>query len=1451
MTQRPRHWRRIPFFCILPLHTVNMSIRLLAALLLLSLASYSQSNFEILFKSGNYLPEQNLERLTRDRSMLAPYVHGKKYLVAIQFNAIPNDETRSGLTKLGIQLIDYLPNFAYTAMIPVQTDFRELLKFNIRAVFPLQAEHKVPAIIQPADFPQWAVKAKGMVDLTVIAFDNIFDLTSESFLKSYNAQLLSAEPTFRTITVRVPFTSYDQLLISPLVQWVETVSPDPVEENLPGKNLHRSNVLNDGPSNLTGNGVRIGIWDGGQVGPHNDFAGRLTIVENVASDNHATHVAGTMAGAGLLDPVARGMAPQAQVYSYDFNGAVSTEVASAITTYSIVMTQNSWGSGDGFVNCTTRDPYTSNSRSQDINIQNNPHLMHVHSSGNSQSVCSGGWGTTTGKAAKNTLVVANVTSSELLSSSSSCGPVQDGRLKPEISGLGTDVYSTTPQNTYTGGYSGTSMATPGISGTIAQLYQRYRQLNSNSNPISSLLKALVCNNAKDLGNAGPDFRFGYGRINGLQALRALEDNRFVINSVSNSATNSTTITIPSGAGRLKVMLCWVDPAAATNANPALVNNLNLFVLDPTAAAINPWVLDPALPGNAAVRGIDSRNNIEQVTIDNPAAGTYTIAVNGVSVASGPQQYAITWTIEQPYIEVTFPNGGEKLTPGSSYTIAWDEYGITSNLTVQYSLNNGSSWTNISTSVAAGVNRLSWTVPSTFTASALVRVTSGAISDQSDATFSILGVPTVTATTECAALGAVRVSWTSVTNATHYDVLQLDTVSGVWNTVLTNLTTTNGTVSGLVQGRRYWFTTIAKNNTNSIVGERAIAKSAFASSAIATPAQPGTISGSTSLCEGAVVTYSIAAVSLATSYTWTVPTGSVIQSGQGTTSITVLIGTTSGNISVTASNSCGTSAARTLAVTVAIPPTPPEITFTNSNTTTINDNVAATPFPTQINATGLIGTISRVRVRINNLSHTWKGDIDMLLESPSGQRIMLMSDCGEVLNSTVVNLTFDRNVSNLTSSNPVTSGTFLPTNYNSPDNFTTLGSITANIGTASTGLTSYNGENPNGDWKLYVMDDASGDVGSFPSWELRVTTNSFNISGNTNVCANLSGVVYSCPTISNAVTYSWTVPSGATIVSGANTNSITVDFGPAAVSGNVSVSVSNSCGTISSEALAVTVEAPTVASVTITSDQVPGSCSSTPILFTAAPVNGGITPAYQWQVNNVNTGTGGPTFTASALPSGSIVRCIMTSSASCASGSPATSNQISVSYGPTCAFAYSVTVYIQGFYRSASQMAAVAHPTTAPLLTDSLSLSLATATIPFVVTNTINGTVSTNGTAQFLIPDSMIGMSRYLIIRHRNSLETWSASPVILSATTGYSFADAASAALGNNLSDLGGGKFGLWSGDVDQDGRIDDDDWILIQSACTDFISGYEPEDLTGDWLVESQDFSMIENNLGKMVVRP
>jgi Ca2+-binding RTX toxin-like protein len=165
------------------------------------------------------------------------------------------------------------------------------------------------------------------------------------------------------------------------------------------------------------------------------------------------------------------------------------------------------------------------------------------------------------------------------------------------------------------------------------------------------------------------------------------------------------------------------------------------------------------------------------------------------------------------------------------------------------------------------------------------------------------------------------------------------------------------------------------------------------------------------------------------------------------------------------------------------------TFSNPNPIAIpgtGTQGVANPYPSTIRLSGFTpaGTISDVNVRLENLAHTYPDDIDAVLVGPNGQNVLLMSDTGGS-NDVNVDLTFDDQAgTNLPDGGPLLSGTYKPTDFPPADTFPTPGP-SAPFGN---NLSAFNGTSPNGDWRLFVFDDAAADVGSMAGgWSLSVTT----------------------------------------------------------------------------------------------------------------------------------------------------------------------------------------------------------------------------------------------------------------------------------------------------------------------------------------------------------------------------
>ena len=167
------------------------------------------------------------------------------------------------------------------------------------------------------------------------------------------------------------------------------------------------------------------------------------------------------------------------------------------------------------------------------------------------------------------------------------------------------------------------------------------------------------------------------------------------------------------------------------------------------------------------------------------------------------------------------------------------------------------------------------------------------------------------------------------------------------------------------------------------------------------------------------------------------------------------------------------------------------TFSNPASITILDTpriggiAPSSPYPSTINVAGVVGTVAKVTATVKGLSHTFPGDIDMLLVGPGGQKLILMSDVGGGTDAVNTTLTFDDTAAGAIGAT-VVSGTFKPTNIGTGDIFPAP--APAGPYPDPQLLSVFNGVNPNGTWSLYVVDDAGIDAGSIAQgWELKITT----------------------------------------------------------------------------------------------------------------------------------------------------------------------------------------------------------------------------------------------------------------------------------------------------------------------------------------------------------------------------
>ncbi len=484
-------------------------------------------------------------------------------------------------------------------------------------------------------------------------------------------------------------------------QMVDVVDGQPVyykTHNYGAAMTTRANELWEGGSTgfeITGDGYyQLGEWDAGAVRTsHQEFTDQgnsRVIMQDGASATHyhATHVAGTMVAAGIVNE-AKGMAYGGFLKAWQWSNDDAEMAAAAAS--GLEISNHSYGYARGWEynngnwswkGTTSVSPdedykfgfYDWEARGWDQMAYNAPNYLIVKSAGNDrgegpanagngQPEIDGGldgYDCISPKGiAKNIMTVgavyqvSNYTGPESVSMSDfSCwGPADDGRIKPDIVGKGVDVYSTMDgSNSSYSALQGTSMSAPNVAASMALLQLHYQ--NIFTDPMrASTLKGLVLHTADEAGeHPGPDYIFGWGLMNSERAAQLITDSegQNVIDEVvlPNGDVFTREVNVPGGDFR--VTICWTDHAGSPVApelnprDPMIVNDLDLKITDDNNTTFYPYKLDPDDPSAAATT--DSKNyvdNVEMVFIENAPEGTYTITVDhDGGLAGGGQVFSI-------------------------------------------------------------------------------------------------------------------------------------------------------------------------------------------------------------------------------------------------------------------------------------------------------------------------------------------------------------------------------------------------------------------------------------------------------------------------------------------------------------------------------------------------------------------------------------------------------------------------------------------------------------------------------------------------------------------------------------------------------------------------------------------------------------------------------------------
>ncbi|OQD44166.1 peptidase S8 [Croceivirga radicis] len=487
--------------------------------------------------------------------------------------------------------------------------------------------------------------------------------------------------------------------------------------------LYADGFLN---ANIDGTGMKVGVWDAGvALTSHKEFGGRVSNADNTTEiDNHTTMVTGNIVAAGI-DSKARGVAYGAEALTHSWSRD-KVEVAEAAAE-GLLVSNHSYGITSSQVPDWYFGAYIKVSQDWDKIMYNAPYYLMVAAAGNAQNSfdnATPNYGKTQDgfdlllgfTTAKNNLVVAGVDArigndgtvkKANVSGYSSYGPTDDGRIKPDLAGNGTMVYTTgsASNNAYKTAM-GTSMAAPGVTGSLILLQQYHESLYGNFMKAATL-KGLALHTADDIENPGPDYKIGWGLINTAKAAKVLQsvDYSSVVKELTLTSGETKTFVYDSnGVDPLMVSVSWTDPESGVvnrgtlnEMKAALVNDIDVRVTK-NGETYFPWKLNPAKASEPATKGDNTVDPFEKIEIEN-ASGSYAITIShkGTLMHGAQDVSLIVSGVAVSSCKLEAPKGLDlSQVAATGVSVKWDALSEDNLYEVQYKAADEMQWSTLST-----------------------------------------------------------------------------------------------------------------------------------------------------------------------------------------------------------------------------------------------------------------------------------------------------------------------------------------------------------------------------------------------------------------------------------------------------------------------------------------------------------------------------------------------------------------------------------------------------------------------------------------------------------------------------------------------------------------------------------------------------------------------------------
>ncbi|MBL9032771.1 MAG: S8 family serine peptidase [Phycisphaerae bacterium] len=613
-------------------------------------------------------------------------------------------QRRARLLAAGVEVFEYLPMHAYIVSLDRADAGRVAGLEFVRWAGVYQTAWKLdPELGQRpyATADRQALARQGRDRFVVVAFAgaNVGEVERAIFAIK-GAAILNEEQIGESMELTVEMGAADAgaVALIPGVQYLEP-APEVTPRNSTTRWIIQSNMAGVYPvyaAGIRGEGQVVGIMDGKIDVNHCSFVDAanpigpshrkiLAYNTSLGADFHGTHVGGTAAGdAGSDTADTRGIAYNAKIVFDDIPSFTETAMNSQLVQHhgqGARAHTNSWGN-DG----TTA--YDGLCRGVDVFSYNNEDSLVLFAVTN-QSLLKNP------ENAKNLLAIGNTgdTPSQGTICTGGAGPTSDGRRKPELWAPGCNTQSASAgSGCGVTGATGTSMASPAAAGAALLVRQYYTNgyyptgvaSGAGFTPTAALIKATMLNSCVDMtGVAGyPTNAEGWGRVLLDNALVFPGDTRkLLVADVRNASGLSTgafadlNVNVLGSGQQFRVTAVWTEPPATAGASFAAVNDLDLEVIAPNGDLYKGNVFNTAVGASITGGAKDDRNNVEQVHVNSPQVGSWTVRVRGANVAVGTQGYAIVVTGDivggtPPPLVINLPMGAPSLiAPGTTTDIA--------------------------------------------------------------------------------------------------------------------------------------------------------------------------------------------------------------------------------------------------------------------------------------------------------------------------------------------------------------------------------------------------------------------------------------------------------------------------------------------------------------------------------------------------------------------------------------------------------------------------------------------------------------------------------------------------------------------------------------------------------------------------------------------------------------